>query len=165
MATNPFLREGKRGTEETQVNNFNYFFSNLNSEKITMIEDFLKARISFIEEVITQDGYNGADKALWELYGELKLKLKEESKIPVPPVSTVTIKLKDPIQLKGDPTKLTDEDKAKIKKLVQEGDKPSAISRKVGIPAQRLYYWVDKIKTELRIQEKENAKSSEQESK
>jgi hypothetical protein len=127
-----------------------------------MIENFIRTRISFIEDVITQDGYNGADKALWELYGELKIKLKE---VPILSPHPETKKESTFIPPKGDPTKLTDEEKAKIKKLVQDGDKPSAISRKLGIPAQRLYYWIDKIKTDLRIHEKENAKSSEQASK
>lgn len=135
-----------------------------------MIENFIRTRIKFIEEVITQDGYNGADKALWELYGELKIKLKEVPILsPYPETKEETI-------FKGDPTKLTDEEKAKIKKLVQDGDKPAAISRKLGIPAQRLYYYINIVKKEigeltnekvLNIvkEELEHAKSSEQASK
>jgi len=127
-----------------------------------MIEDFIRTRISFIEDVITQDGYNGADKALWELYGELKIKLKE---VPILSLHPETKKESTFIPPKGDSTKPSELEIAKIKKLVQDGEKPASISQKVGIPVQRIYYWIDKVKTELRIQEKENAKSSEQASK
>jgi hypothetical protein len=125
---------------------------------------YLKDKIGFVENVIAEEGYIAANSAIWEFYSDLKNKLKEPPKVPmvlppkVPPHITIGIpeKQKAKLNVKGvlefSPIEL-----AKIRKLVQDGEKPGFIAQQLGLPAERLYYTINRIKEQILKERKETA--------